>query len=253
MARAPSARHAQSRSARSAEKTGFDKATIVDVAEAAGVSYATVSRVVNNKDNVADETRERVLAAMRELGYQANIHARRLVSGRSNVIGILFHNLISQYLAEILQGVEDALSVTDFDLMLYSVHRREASEARSVSMLSGGLADGLLITLPNKPQTYTATLRQRGYPFVLIDHKGSSPDDVSVIAANWQGGFDATQYLLQLGHRRIGLVTGNMAMDSAVDRLAGYRAALAAASIAYDPALVFEGDYHQPNGIAGGH
>jgi len=228
-----------------------DKATIVDVAEAAGVSYATVSRVVNNKSNVAPETRDRVLAIMQEMDYQANLHARRLVGGRSNVLGVLVHGLASQYLSEIFGGIQDVLSVTDYDLMLYTTHRRTRDALRSVDMLSGGLAEGLLIVLPHHPEQYVSSLRDRGYPYVLIDHKGASKDDISVVAANWQGGYEATQYLIQLGHRRIGMITGNMEMDSAIDRLDGYKAALRNAGIGIDPSLIFHGDYHESAGIEG--
>lgn len=247
--------HSQARpnpkTARSRERAAREKATIVDVAEAAGVSYATVSRVVNNKSNVAPETRDRVLAMMQELGYQANLHARRLVGGRSNVIGVLVHGLASQYLSEIFGGIQDVLSATDFDLMLYTTHRRTSDALRSVDMLSGGLAEGLLIVLPHHPERYVSTLRERSYPYILIDHKGASKDDVSVVAANWQGGFDAVHYLIQLGHRRIAIITGNMEMDSASDRLEGYRAALQRSGIPIDPSLIYQGDYHETAGMEG--
>lgn len=229
-----------------------ERATIIDVAEKAGVSYATVSRVVNNKSNVAPETRDKVLSVMQEMGYQANLHARRLVGGRSNVIGVLVHGLASQYLSEIFGGIQDVLSATDLDLMLYTTHRRTRDAVRSVDMLSGGLAEGLLIVLPHHPERYVSTLRARGYPYVLIDHKGASREDISVVAANWQGGYEATQYLIQLGHRRIGMITGNMEMDSAHDRLDGYKAALRNAGIPIDPALIYQGDYHESAGIEGG-
>lgn len=228
-----------------------DKATIVDVAEAAGVSYATVSRVVNNKSNVTPGTRDRVLAIMQEMDYQANLHARRLVGGRSNVLGVLVHGLASQYLSEIFGGIQDVLSVTDYDLMLYTTHRRARDAVRSVDMLSGGLAEGLLIVLPHHPEQYVSSLRERGYPYILIDHKGASKDDISVVAANWQGGYEATQYLIQLGHRRIGILTGNMEMDSAHDRLEGYKAALRNAGIGIDASLIFQGDYHESSGVEG--
>lgn len=228
-----------------------DKTTIVDVAEAAGVSYATVSRVVNNKSNVAPETRDRVLAVMQEMDYQANLHARSLVGGRSNVLGVLVHGLASQYLSEIIGGIQDVLNVTEYDLMLYTTHRRTRETLRSVDILTGGLAEGLLIVLPHHPEQYVSVLRERDYPFVLIDHKGASKDDISVVAANWQGGYEATQYLIQLGHRRIGIITGNMEMDSAVDRLAGYKAALHNAGINIDPSLIFQGDFHESSGIEG--
>ncbi|MBK8051180.1 MAG: LacI family DNA-binding transcriptional regulator [Anaerolineales bacterium] len=228
-----------------------NNATIIDVANLAGVSYATVSRVVNNKENVAPATRVRVLAAMEELGYQANLNARRLVSGRSYAIGLLVHNLMGPYIGEIMAGIDDVLATSNYELMLFTTHQRREREARYIDLMSSGMTDGLILILPRGLETYIRSLRQRHFPYVLVDHRGFEPTDLYVIAANWQGAYDATQHLLQLGHRRIGMITGVIDMDNARERVAGYQAALEAHQVHFDAELFVEGDYTQLSGVNG--
>ncbi len=225
--------------------------TIVDVAKEAGVSYSTVSRVVNNKTYVKAETRARVMRAMTRLGYQANLQARSLAGGHSNVIGLLVTDLTTQYMGEIVRGIDEVLTAHQYELMLYTTHRKKAKESAYVNMMARGLADGLLIVLPREPEAYLRSLRQRNFPYVLIDQFGIDETDLSITAANRDGGYEATSHLIALGHRRIGLITGWMDMISAVHRLEGYRAALADHQIAYDESLVFQGDFTQESGFRG--
>lgn len=226
--------------------------TIVDVAREAGVSYATVSRVVNNKSFVKTETRAKVLQAMTRMGYQANLHARSLAGGRSNVIGLLVVDLATQYMGEIMFGIDDVLAARQYELMLYTTHRRKTKESAYVQMMARGLADGLLILLPRDPGAYLESLRNRDFPYVLIDHHSIDPADLSVVAANKQGSYDATKHLIGLGHRRIGMITGWMDMTSAQDRLEGFKAALSDYGLPLAPELVFEGDFAQASGFQGG-
>jgi len=225
--------------------------TIVDVAQEADVSYATVSRVINNGAHVRPEKRERVLRAMAKLGFTVNQQARSLRAGRSQVIGLLVHDLGTSYIGEIIRGIEAELSAASYDLMLYTTHRRKTKEATYVSAITRGMADGLLLVLPRNPEAYLESLRQRRFPYVLVDHQGIDETGPAVGATNFQGAYDATQHLLSLGHRRIGFITGQMDMGCSRDRLAGYRAALLAAGIPPDPQWVREGDFFQPDGFAG--
>jgi LacI family transcriptional regulator len=226
-----------------ARRKTYREVTIIDVAEEAGVSYATVSRVVNNKPYVKAETRAKVLQAMTRLGYQANLQARSLAGGRSNVIGLLVVDLATQYIGELIHGIDDVLAANQYELMLYTTHRRKVKESAYVNMMARGLADGLLIVLPREPEAYLQWLRLREFPYVLIDQFGIDKSDLSVTATNYQGGYEATKHLIDLGHRRIGIITGWMDMVSACHRLEGYRAALADSSIPYDANLVYEGNF----------
>jgi LacI family transcriptional regulator len=224
--------------------------TIFDVAREAGVSYATVSRVLNNKDHVKPEKREAVLRAMVRLGYVANQQARSLAGGRSRVVGLLVQGLESSYTGEVVRGIDEALVAAQYDLMLYTTHRRKTKESVYVAAISRGMADGLLLSLPRDPAAYIETLRRQNFPYVLIDHQGIGDEHRSVGATNWQGAVDATRHLIELGHRRIGFITGAMELGCAVDRLAGYKAALGEYGIAADPDLIYEGDFVRSTGFA---
>lgn len=225
--------------------------TIFDVAREAGVSYATVSRVINNKDHVKPDKREAVLRAMTRLGYVVNQQARSLAGGRSRVIGLLVQGLESAYTGEIVRGVDLELEAAQYDLMLYTTHRRRAKESAYVTAITRGMADGLLLILPRNPEAYLQSLQRQRFPYVLLDHQGIGEGGAAVGATNRRGGYDATRHLVELGHRRIGFITGAMELGCSADRLAGYRAALADAGIAEDPALVYTGDFFRQSGFAG--
>lgn len=222
--------------------------TIVDVADEAGVSYATVSRVINNKDHVTPDKRERVLRAMAQLGYVANMQARSLAGGESRVVGLLVDYLSSSYMDEIIRGIDEALDAENYDLMLYTTHRRKTKESAYVTKLTRRLADGLLLILPRNAGAYLDTLRQRQFPHVLIDYLSDQQNVPSVSATNFRGAHDAMSFLLSLGHKRIGFITGTMEFGCARDRLDGYRTALKDFGIPVDPHLVCEGNFMQPQG-----
>lgn len=234
-------------------KKSSDLVTIKDVAREAGVSYSTVSRVANNKSYVNPETRQRVLEAMDKLGYQANLAARSLASGHSNVIGLLVHGTISQYTGEIIRGIDDVLIPAKYEMMLYTSHHGEAKEVGQINMMARGLADGLLLLLPLNPERYLESLRRQNIPYVLIDQKGDSTQDASVTAANREGTYKAIRYLIELGHRRIGFITGDLEIAVAVGRLEAYKQVLADYRIPFDPQLVQEGDFLQPSGFTCGN
>jgi LacI family transcriptional regulator len=233
------------------DKPSNSKVTIVEVAEQAGVSFGTVSRVINNDVHVKKETRARVLETMHRLGFVANRQARSLAGGKSNSIGVLVPDLGTGYIGEIIRGIDAELSLIGLDLILYTTHRTASKEANYVTNLATGMVDGLLLVLPRSPADFIGNLTQRKFPFVLIDHQGAGRDCPAVGATNWQGGYNATEYLIKLGHTRIGFITGSMDLGCAGDRLAGYRAALRTNHIPDEPDLVYEGDFFQSAGYAG--
>ena len=222
--------------------------TILDVARESGVSFSTVSRVLNGYEFVKESTRTRVLEAAEKLGYVANLQARSLAGGHSRIIGLLVPGLDNGYIGEVVRGIDEELARASYDLMLYTTHRQRGKEAYYVKAITNGLVDGLLLIVPEIPATYLDALPTREYPCVLIDQSDAGLGKSSVDSTNWQGAYDATQYLIKLGHRRIGFITGLMDLMSAVDRLEGYRAALADYRIAYDETLVVEGDFYMNAG-----
>lgn len=225
--------------------------TIYDVAKRAGVSYGTVSRVINGNPHVKAETRERIVTAIQELGYVVNKQAKGLAGGQTQMIGVLVPDLGTAYIGEIMRGIDTELSFASYDLVLYTTHRTAVKEANYVANMVQGMVDGVLLVLPRNPADYIGTLTRRKFPFVLIDHQGIGDPCPAVGATNWQGAYNATEYLIKLGHRRIGFITGSMDLGAAIDRLAGYKSALRVYHIPEDPRLIYEGTFFQPDGYAG--
>jgi LacI family transcriptional regulator len=225
--------------------------TIVDVAHEAGVSYSTVSRVLNGFEFVKGSTRDRVLKAAENLGYVANLSARSLAGGRTQVVGMLVPGLDSGYINEITRGIDEALAQENYDLMLYTTHRQHIKESLYVTAIANGLTDGLLLIVPLESRTYIDALQEQNFPYVLVDQIDETDRSASVYTTNEQGAYAATQYLIELGHRRIGFITGLMAIQSAVDRLTAYRKALTDYGILLDESLIVEGDYWQQSGFDG--
>jgi LacI family transcriptional regulator len=225
--------------------------TIMDVAREAGTSYGTVSRVLNNNANVADDTRKRVQEAVERLGYVPNQQARSLVGGQSQVIGLLVPGLDNGYLSAVVRGIDIEIAKAGYDLLLYTTHRSKEKEISYVRNIVQGLAEGLIVLLPTNTEAYLEALAEQEFPYVFVDHEGIDDNSPSITVTNWQGAYDATTYLIELGHTRIGHITGRMELASGRDRLAGYQSALQERDIPYDAALVEEGDYLTPSGYAG--
>ncbi len=223
--------------------------TIVDVAKAAGVSVSTVSRVLNDKDDVAPDTYKRVQRVIDELGYTSSLAARGMRSRRMNVIGLIVPDLGEAFAIQVMKGVNRAISELDFDLIVYTggEFTKESSadrERRFVSLLGGGITDGVIVVMP------TATSFPTASPVVVVDPNVETHDCPAVVATNRDGALTAVEYLSSLGHRRIGFISGRLELQSAVRRLQGYKDGLARAGIPPDPDLIQTGDYSQQMGFA---
>ncbi len=213
--------------------------TITDVARAAGVSVATVSKVINGRDGVARETNARVNQVIQHLGYESSLVARSLRSHKTYVIGMLVPGF-EPFSAEILKGAALVLENTEYDLLAYTGARRGGGvgwERRYLARLSGTLIDGALIVTP------TVVDADSGVPVVAVDPHEGPTGLPTVDSDNYTGGLLATQHLIGLGHRRIGFIAGRADLQSSRLREAGYRQALEEAGIPVDPALIREGEY----------
>jgi LacI family transcriptional regulator len=223
--------------------------TIIDVARESGVSYSTVSRTLSGYEHVKASTREKVLRAAEKLGYVPNQQARSLAGGRSNLIGVLVPALSNGYISEIVRGVDEELAKSNYNLILYTTHRHQGKESSYVATIINGGADGLLLVVPLISTSYLHALRQQSFPYVLIDQSDEMEQSPVVTATNWQGAYEATRYLIELGHHRIGFVAGLPGLNSAAERLDGYLTALADHGIASCPQLVVEGDFLETGGF----
>ncbi|MCK6579238.1 MAG: LacI family transcriptional regulator [Anaerolineae bacterium] len=224
------------------------RATIKDVARASGLSSATVSRVLSGYEFVKDGTRSRVMEAVEQLGYVASLPARSLAGGRSRIIGLLVPNLDNGYVGTITQGIDKALSSANCDLVLYTSHRQPSKETYYVNAITNGITEGLLLIAPQFTSTYLAALRERDFPYVLIDQADPTGNSGVVEATNYQGAYEATRYLCKLGHTRIAFIAGALKVHSAAERLRGYKAALAECGIPSSKKLILDGDYQQQGG-----
>ncbi|MFN8620146.1 MAG: LacI family DNA-binding transcriptional regulator [Chloroflexota bacterium] len=222
--------------------------TMADVAREAGVSVATVSRVINGHPHVTSDVQSRVEVAMAELGYVTNPTARALAGGRTQVIGLLTQEVQNAFSYAVISGVDEAVSAIGYDFLLCTTHARREKEAEYVARLTGGMVDGLLIILPRGLPDYVGRLRAASFPFVLIDYDAEAPGCSVVNATNRQGARAAIRHLVELGHRRIGFITGRPNVGATTERLAGYRDALAEAGIAAREADIVTGDFLEPRG-----
>ena len=223
--------------------------TIDDVAREAGVSIATVSRVINNTANVRPDKFKRVMSAMTQLGFVVNPHARSLAGGRTNALGLLVADVSHPFNGELVRGIEAELAKTNFDLILYTTQRRKTKEAAHVATLTHGLADGLILVVPRNAEQYVAELRHRQFPYVIVDNQIDHDPGAAVHFAYRQSGYDATRYLLDLGHRRIGFIAGLREIKGSIERFEGYCEALHDAGLPLDPDLIVQGDFFQPSGF----
>ena len=215
---------------------------IRQIADLAGVSIATVSRVLNGRGDVSEETRELVSRVIRENGYTANRSARGLSAGRTGLVGVLVPLVFPAYFSGILAGAAEALSERDFQIVLSPTGGEHEREVSIVDRLHG-LTDGALIILPEESSEELERLLDSGFRFVVLDPLMPLDERIpSVSAAHTSGADQAMKHLLDLGHRRVGQITGPRGWVATEDRRRGYRAALAAAGILPDPTLEQEAE-----------
>lgn len=225
------------------------RVTIREVAEEAGVSIATVSRVLNGRDDVAPETRELVSRIIQLRGYSANRGARGLSAGRTGLVGLLVPLVFPAYFAAILSGATEALQDHDLRAVLSPTGHEHDREVTLLDRLMHGLTDGALIVLPEESSEELGRLVDAGYRFVVVDPLMPLDDRIaSVSSANTSGADQAMKHLLGLGHRRIAIITGPRGWVATEERRRGYHAALAAAGILPDPALEVESNFEIDGG-----
>jgi LacI family transcriptional regulator len=220
--------------------------TLGTVAAAAGVSLATVSKVLNDREDVGAATRLRIQLLLDQYGY---VPPRRTAVSRDGERGqpieLVFTALDSPYSVEILRGVASSSR----DVVVSSVPDADDSRAWSSRLAGSGRSGAIIVTSRLTPADQR-NLNRAGLPFVLIDPAAELPDPsvATVGATNWAGGLSAVQHLLSLGHRRIAVIGGPVAMLCSRARISGYGSALTSAGIAVDPDLIRHGNFHHVAG-----
>lgn len=221
--------------------------TIRDVAKQAQVSISTVSRVLNDTCPVSEDKRQRVLAAAEQLGYMPNPVARSLLKKKTGALGVVVPFVFGEFFAELLNGIDAAAQEHEFYLTISTSHRHE-NELQAALRSMYKRVDGLLLMVPEMPGDRLKAFLPEDVPVVFINTRLTG-DAFDVINFDNFGGFRAlTKHVLDLGHRRIAVITGPEAAFDASERLRGYRTALEEAQAPFDSALLVTGDYSQSSG-----
>ncbi|HEX8007595.1 MAG TPA: LacI family DNA-binding transcriptional regulator [Trebonia sp.] len=216
--------------------------SIKEVAARAGVSVATVSNVLNRPEIVARPTRDRVLAAIRELGFVRNESARQLRAGRSRMIGLVVLDVANPFFTDLARGVEDEANKAGLAVILCNSDDQESKEKRYLELLEEHRVQGVLITPVVGEATQLARLQRRGTPVVLVDSRSPSRGQCSVAVDDVMGGDLAISHLIGDGHKRIAYIAGPATIRQVADRHEGALRALQRSGRAPESLEVIEAD-----------
>ena len=220
------------------------RVTLATIAAEAGVSLATMSKVLNGRSDVSAATRARLEEHLSRHGY-----TRRGAAPRAETLELVFHELEPSWSMELVEGVAEVAAAAGMAVSLTVSGDRHAPAAEWIEGVLRRRPTGVVLVFSDLARAHRDKLRARGIPFVVVDPAGDpSPDVPSVGSANWSGGLVATRHLIELGHRRIAAITGPEDMMCSLARVDGYRSAMNAAGIAVDPALIRFGDFHPGGG-----
>jgi LacI family transcriptional regulator len=220
-------------------------ATVSEIARQLGVSVSTVSAVVNRRGYVSPAMRARVEQALQDAQYRPNDMARGLRLGQSRTIGLVVPDLTNPFFARLMRGAEDYLASLDFRLLIADSREEWNRQREYLISFAGHKTDGILLVPCRSTDEQIATIPQLvgSTPLVFVDRSPLRPSVDSVLADNVRAGYAATNHLLELGHRRIAILSEPLDLLNGADRLAGYKKALRARRVALDRNLIrFGGD-----------
>ncbi len=224
--------------------------TILDVAKLAGVSTATVSRVINSPDSVREPTREKVRRAMALCNYKYNALARGFATKQSNTIGLIIPNINNPIFAESTRGVQDYAHKNNIQVILGNTYYQNEQEENLIRTLREKQVDGLILTSTDPKSATISALVEEKFPLVLL-YSTIKKGPVSAVGVdNYYGGYLATEHLVKLGHQRIGMIAGKFSIsDRSFHRWHGYRQCLKQYGLAYDKNLLRQTEYSLSGGI----
>lgn len=229
--------------------SGTTRVTLSEIATEAGVSLATMSKVLNGRADVAAGTRARVEEHLAKHGYQ-----RRASTQRTETIELVFHELEASWSTEVIEGVQDVARASGLSVVLTVSGDRHAPASDWIEGVLRRRPVGVVMVFSDISPANREKLRSRGISFAILDPAGDpSPEVPSVGSANWSGGLMATRHLIELGHRRIAAITGPEDMMCSLARLDGYRSAMNAAGLPIDPSWIAYGDFHPAGGERAAH
>jgi LacI family transcriptional regulator len=222
--------------------------TLEKIGQLAGVSRATVSRVVNNHPNVRTEVRERVLKVIADTGYQPNLAARSLASNRTGVIGLVIPRMVQAlftdpYYPRLIQGISQASNDNNYTLSLFLFHTAAEEQNLASRLVRRGFLDGVIVAASLINDPLLPHLIEAGMPYVLIGKPLQHPDAHYVDVDNLMGAFTAVSHLIRQGRRRIATITGRQDMIAGIQRQQGYRDAMQAQGLPIDESLIINGEF----------
>ncbi len=223
--------------------------TISDIAEKAGVSLATVSRVLNDSGYVKEETRIRVQKVIRELNYTPSAIARSLSKNKTNTIGVIVPDIVNPFFGEVIKGITEVAEKSGLNIILCNTDESKEKELRALKILTEQRIQGIIIAPTSAEDEfnseYLKTLENMGIPIVLVDGNVKYTTFNGVFVDNIKGAYEATEALIKEGHRKIGVITGRMNSKPAKDRYLGYQKALLMNNIPLEERYSFYGDYKE--------
>jgi len=228
----------------------LERLTIRDIAREAGVSINTVSRALNDKPDISDKTKERVLETVKRLGYRPNRLARGLRSNKTGTIGVVVTDIANPYFAALVKGVGKAAKEHNYSIILQDTDEDYEKEREAVQTMLAEQVDGLLITPVQTGKETIIELQESGLPFVLLGRHFDDLETDYVATDDIRGGFLATEHLIRQGHERIALLGGPLHISSAKERFQGYKEALERYGLELDERLIETGAITMRDGYA---
>lgn len=227
---------------------GRARATMKEVAELAGASLKTVSRVINGEGNVNPDLAQKVMGAVVTLGYRPNLQAGflRRSGGKTQTIGLLLENISNPFSAALHRAIEDVATPRNVIVFAGSLDEDSDRERQLTDAFISRRVDGLIIVPTGGDQSYLLPEQLAGTPIVFLDRPPRGIEADAVIATNEQGGYEATIHLIRHGHRRVAYVGDYESIYTGAQRLAGYRKALEDEGIAFDESIILQG-FHSPH------
>ncbi|NUN70181.1 MAG: LacI family DNA-binding transcriptional regulator [Bacteroidetes bacterium] len=223
------------------------RSSIVDVASKAGVSIATVSRVLNGSDKVKAKTREKVLAVINEMKYAPNPAARGLIMKKTEAIGLLLPDLHGEFFSEIIRGADEAVQQQGYHLIVSSSHN-DPNEIEAALRFMRGRVDAIVLMSPQVNSEILLENLPKGLPIVLLNCRTDNTHYDTIVIDGYGGAKEMTNYLLDLGHRRIAVITGGENNLESEERLRGYRAAMTDRNFTPARTLEFTGNFTEISG-----
>lgn len=218
------------------------------MAKAVNVSVTTVSRVLNDKPDVSEETKRKVEKAIKKLGYNPNGIARGLVLQKTFSIGIIIPDLSNPFFPEIVKGIQRKAKKLGYSVILYDTDNNKKEEKEAVTLLRSKQVDGIILSFSFENKEILEELEKENYPVVQIDRQIKDSIYPAVTIDNKKSAYQGTGYLIKNGHKKIAHITGDLSTETAVDRLNGFRQALKDNHIPCKEEWIYYGDYSKESG-----